>query len=137
MSLKAKKKIEVMIKMMKVGSFLCPILRHTNANLGKFEMKTLLRQYMTPVHDTHRKIKIDHSSKLLFVGSCFSENMSEAVQSLRFQILANVQGILCKCYTENFCLGCWTRFCSDLFSSCSHFVMTRLTVDNLYHDKIA
>ncbi len=38
--------------------------------------------------------RIHYSDKILFVGSCFTENISEQLKKMRFHVLANPSGIL-------------------------------------------
>ena len=42
----------------------------------------------------NQNVRINHSSHLLFIGSCFSEYISADLKSLKFRVSVNPQGIL-------------------------------------------
>jgi hypothetical protein len=50
--------------------------------------------YSTPVLDKPSPWKLDHSTDMVFVGSCFSENISEELRKLSFRALSNPMGII-------------------------------------------
>lgn len=49
--------------------------------------------YYTPVHFTETRSKINYRSNLIFMGSCFSENIGNWLESLRFNVKINPFGI--------------------------------------------
>lgn len=58
-------------------------------------------------HLNHHPKKFDfelkHGDKIIFVGSCFSENMAAYFRDLRFSILNNPYGILFNPLSINTC----------------------------------
>lgn len=50
-------------------------------------------KYYTEVKFSEHKEKIDYQSRLLFLGSCFSENIGHWLKELRFQTTVNPYGI--------------------------------------------
>jgi hypothetical protein len=50
----------------------------------------------TELKDDNDKLawKLDYSSKCIFIGSCFSQNISAKLKRLKFPVLSNPQGIL-------------------------------------------
>ena len=72
----------------------------------KFHMFTELQPISTPVidKDTAKLIQINHSSRLFFIGSCFSENMSTELNALKFQVCSNPQGIIFNPVSLSLCL---------------------------------
>ena len=47
----------------------------------------------TEVNDKTKSFQINHLSKLLFIGSCFSEHISSELVRLKFPVIANPQVI--------------------------------------------
>jgi hypothetical protein len=53
-----------------------------------------MTNFFTPVEIEKSPFKIDYTSKLVFIGSCFAENISAFFEDAKFQILKNPSGIL-------------------------------------------
>ncbi|MFV0378924.1 MAG: GSCFA domain-containing protein [Mangrovibacterium sp.] len=53
-----------------------------------------MKQYYTEVELTGSKWQLDYSDKVLFIGSCFTENIGEIMQGLKFQTCINPFGIV-------------------------------------------
>lgn len=50
--------------------------------------------FFTPVEIEKSSFSIDYTSKLVFIGSCFAENISKYFENAKFQCLVNPTGIL-------------------------------------------
>ncbi|MBR4678909.1 MAG: GSCFA domain-containing protein [Bacteroidales bacterium] len=50
--------------------------------------------FFTPVEIEKSSFSIDYTSKLVFIGSCFAENISKYFENAKFQSLVNPSGIL-------------------------------------------
>ncbi len=50
--------------------------------------------FFTPVEIEKSSFSIDYTSKLVFIGSCFAENISKYFENAKFQCLVNPSGIL-------------------------------------------
>ena len=53
-----------------------------------------MTNFFTPVEIEKSSISITYTSKLVFVGSCFAENISAFFENSKFQVLKNPAGIL-------------------------------------------
>ncbi len=50
-------------------------------------------QFRTEININEFRVKISHHDKMMFIGSCFSENMNRKMSELKFQTSANPCGI--------------------------------------------
>jgi hypothetical protein len=51
-------------------------------------------EFILPFHITVSKEKISYDQKILFIGSCFTEEIGNRFKSLKFDVLQNPNGIL-------------------------------------------
>ena len=51
-------------------------------------------ELLLPFHVTPSPVKISYGDKILFVGSCFTEEIGNQMQNLKFDVLQNPNGIL-------------------------------------------
>jgi hypothetical protein len=81
---------------LKIFPLLCYVLLKPTDSLQQIRKSCLASSMMTTIDDdsSHNRIKIDHLTKLLFFGSCFSENMFSELKSQKFDAFANPQGIM-------------------------------------------
>ena len=51
-------------------------------------------ELLLPFHVAPSPVKISYTDKILFVGSCFTEEIGKQMQNLKFDVLQNPNGIL-------------------------------------------
>ena len=61
---------------------------------AKSTLLTALKSEKTSVIFNESKLKFDYSSKICFIGSCFSENISSQLYKRKFGVKSNPSGIL-------------------------------------------
>ena len=49
---------------------------------------------LLPFQVTPSPVKISYNDKIIFIGSCFSEEIGKQMQDLKFTVLQNPNGIL-------------------------------------------
>ena len=53
-----------------------------------------MNKFYSAVNMKENNWKLDHSSNILFIGSCFSENISKELENMKFKVTANPHGII-------------------------------------------
>ena len=72
----------------------------------KSTLHSTLKPEKTSVIFNESKLKLDYSSKICFIGSCFSENISSQLSKRKFSVKSNPTGILFNPVSIADCLSC-------------------------------
>lgn len=72
---------------------------------SRVSMISSSRKQSTEVNFSKAKFKLDYNSITIFIGSCFSENMSAELKKYKFDVCANPQGIVFNPVSISECLS--------------------------------
>lgn len=82
---------------------------HRNGLITISNYRTLMTsspsKLCTEVNFSKSKFKLDYNSTTMFIGSCFSENMSSELKKYKFKLSANPQGIVFNPVSISECLS--------------------------------